>query len=58
MSATCKTARKPLTPMDLVSHAISAALFAASLYAVVCIERSEKIDPDATQVQGSPSAMF
>lgn len=58
MSATCKQARKPLTPATLASHAISAVLLAASVYAVVCIERAEKIDPETTAVESSPSAMF
>lgn len=58
MPATCKPARRPLTPIALVSHAISASLIAASVYAVVCIERTEKVDPDATAVEVSPSTMF
>ena len=58
MSAAYKPARRPLTPTALVSHAISASLIAASVYAVVCIERSEKIDPDTTAVEVSPSTMF
>lgn len=58
MSATYKPARRPLTPTALVSHAISASLIAASVYAVVCIERTEKVNPDATFVEVSPSTMF
>jgi hypothetical protein len=58
MSAACKPARRPFTPVSLVSHAISAALVAATVYAAVCIERSEKIDPAATAVATSPSGMF
>ena len=58
MSAIYKPARQRLTPAAWASHAITAALVAASVYAAVCIERSEKLDPDATAVQTSPSAMF
>jgi len=58
MQQTCKTARQRLTLAALASHSISAALLAASIYAVICIERTERIDPDATALQVSPSSMF
>ena len=58
MSATYKPARQRLTLAALASHAISATLLAASVYAAVCIDRSEKIDPETTAVESSPSAMF
>ena len=58
MRTTYKSTRKPLTLTELASHSISAALLVASVYAAVCIDRSEKIDPDTTAVQASPSGMF
>ena len=58
MPATCKPARPRLTLTALASHSISAALLAASIYAAVCIERSEKIDAETTALQVSPSSMF